>query len=48
MRCRQKIIYFVFQQLKEEKQEISFGFGEAMTKATQEVLKNTFNKLNPA
>jgi hypothetical protein len=30
MRCRLKIIYFVFQQLKEGKQEISFGFSEAM------------------
>lgn len=36
----------VFQQLKEEKTELTFGFSEAMAKASAEDLKNTFNRLN--
>ena len=38
----------VFNQLKEEKTELSFGFSEAMTKAGPEELKAAFNRMNPA
>ena len=37
-----------FRQLKEGKTEITFGFSEAMAKASQEDLKNAFNRMNPA
>ncbi|MFZ4543685.1 MAG: SDR family oxidoreductase [Saprospiraceae bacterium] len=37
----------VFQQLKEGKVEITFGFSEIMAKATPEVIHATFNKMNP-
>jgi len=36
----------VFEQLKEGKTEITFGFSEMMAKASAEDLKNTFNRLN--
>jgi uncharacterized oxidoreductase len=38
----------IFQQLKAGKNELTFGFSEAMTKATPEDLRNTFNRMNPA
>lgn len=37
----------VFQQLKEDKTEITFGFSEIMAKATPELINATFNKMNP-
>ena len=36
----------VFQQLKEGKTELTFGFGEAMANASQQDIKNAFNRLN--
>jgi uncharacterized oxidoreductase len=36
----------IFEQLKEGKTELTFGFSEIMTKASPEDLKNTFNKMN--
>ena len=38
----------IFEQLKDGKTELSFGFSEAMTKASQEDLKNAFNRMNPS
>jgi len=38
----------IFAQLKGGKTEVSFGFSEAMTKASQEDLKNAFNRMNPS
>jgi uncharacterized oxidoreductase len=38
----------VFKQLKEGKTELTFGFSEAMAKASPEEIKATFNKMNPA
>jgi len=38
----------VFQQMKEGKTELTFGFSEMMAKASQEDLKQAFNRLNPA
>jgi len=38
----------VFQQLREGKTEITFGFSESMAKASQDDLKNAFNRMNPA
>ena len=38
----------IFEQLKEGKTELTFGFSEAMSKANPEELKNAFNRLNPA
>jgi uncharacterized oxidoreductase len=38
----------VFQQMKEGKTELTFGFSEAMAKASQEDLKNAFNRMNPS
>jgi uncharacterized oxidoreductase len=38
----------VFQQLKEGETELTFGFSEAMTKATPEELKAAFNRMNPS
>jgi uncharacterized oxidoreductase len=37
----------IFEQLKEGKTELTFGFSEAMSKATPEDLQNAFNRLNP-
>lgn len=37
----------VFQQLKEGKSELTFGFSEMMAKATPDVIAATFNKMNP-
>jgi len=37
----------IFNQLKEGKTELSFGFSEAMTKANPTELKNAFNRMNP-
>lgn len=37
----------VFQQMKEGKTELTFGFSETMSKATPEVINATFNKMNP-
>ena len=37
----------IFEQLKEGKTELTFGFSEAMSKANPEELKNAFNRLNP-
>ena len=36
----------VFQQLREGKTELTFGFSEAIAKASAEDLKNTFNRMN--
>lgn len=36
----------VFEQLKQGKTELTFGFSEAMVKANPEELKNTFNRMN--
>ena len=36
----------IFDQMKEGKTELTFGFSEAMAKATPDELKATFNKLN--
>jgi uncharacterized oxidoreductase len=38
----------VFNQLKEGKTELTFGFSENMAKASQSDLKNVFNRMNPA
>lgn len=38
----------IFSQLKDGKNELTFGFSEAMTKATHEELQNAFNRMNPA
>ncbi|MBS1517736.1 MAG: SDR family NAD(P)-dependent oxidoreductase [Bacteroidetes bacterium] len=38
----------VFEQLKEGKEEITYGFSEGVSKAGQEILKETFNKMNQA
>jgi len=37
----------IFEQLKEGKHELTFGFSEAMVKASAEDLKNTFHRMNP-
>lgn len=37
----------VFQQMNEGKAELTFGFSEAMAKATPEIINATFNKMNP-
>lgn len=37
----------VFQQMKEGKTELTFGFSEIMAKANPEVIRATFNKMNP-
>ncbi len=36
----------VFEQLKEGKTELTFGFSEAMVKATPDELRTTFNRMN--
>jgi uncharacterized oxidoreductase len=38
----------VFQQLKEGKTELTFGFSDAMAKATPGELKAAFNRMNPS
>ncbi|MDB5231114.1 MAG: short-chain dehydrogenase [Chitinophagaceae bacterium] len=37
----------IFEQLKQGKTELTFGFSEAMTKAGPEELKNAFSRMNP-
>lgn len=37
----------VFQQMKEGKKELTFGFSEMMSKATPEIISATFNRMNP-
>jgi len=37
----------VFQQMREGKTELTFGFSEIMTKATPDALNATFKKMNP-
>jgi len=37
----------VFQQLKEGKSELTFGFSEVMANANPEIIRNTFHKMNP-
>lgn len=36
----------IFRQLEEGKTELTFGFSEAMARASQEELKNAFNRMN--
>lgn len=38
----------VFQQMKEGKTELAFGFSEAMTKAGPEEIEQAFNRMNPS
>ena len=38
----------IFQQLKEGRTELTFGFSEAMTKANPDDLKNAFTRMNPS
>lgn len=37
----------VFQQMKDGKTELTFGFSEVMAKATPDIIHATFNKMNP-
>ncbi len=37
----------IFQQLKEGKTELTFGFSEVMAKATPDIINATFNRMNP-
>jgi uncharacterized oxidoreductase len=37
----------VFQQMKDGKTELTFGFSEVMSKATPEIINATFNRMNP-
>lgn len=37
----------VFQQMKEGKTELTFGFSEIMAKATPDIISATYNKMNP-
>ena len=37
----------VFEQMKEGKQELTFGFSEVMANADPTAIKATFNKMNP-
>lgn len=37
----------VFQQMKEGKTELTFGFSEVMAKATPDIISATYNKMNP-
>jgi uncharacterized oxidoreductase len=41
-------IHTVFEQLKQGKTELTFGFSEAMLKAGPEDLQKAFNRMNPA
>ena len=43
-----EFIESVFQQLKEGKTEITFGFSDALAKANPEEVQSAFNRLNPA
>lgn len=43
-----EFIKAIFMQLKEGKTELTFGFSENMARASQEDLKNAFNRMNPA
>lgn len=36
----------VFEQLKQGKTELTFGFSEAMSRANPDALRNAFNKMN--
>jgi uncharacterized oxidoreductase len=38
----------IFEQLKEGENQLTFGFSEAMAKASQEDIKNAFNRMNPS
>lgn len=38
----------VFQQMKEGKTELTFGFSEVVAKATPEMIQATFHKMNPS
>ena len=40
-------IHAIFEQLKEGKTELSYGFSEAMVKANAEEIRTAFNRLNP-
>ena len=40
-------IHAIFEQLKDGKTELTFGFSEMMAKASQEDLRNAFNRMNP-
>jgi uncharacterized oxidoreductase len=40
-------IHAIFEQLKEGKTELSYGFSEAMVKANAEEISTAFNRLNP-
>lgn len=42
-----EFINAVFQQMKEGKTELTFGFSEVMAKATPEIINATYNKMNP-
>ncbi len=37
----------VFQQMEEGKIELTFGFSEVMAKATPDIIKATFGRMNP-
>lgn len=37
----------VFQQIKEGKTELTFGFSDVMAKATPDIIKATYDKMNP-
>lgn len=37
----------VFQQMKEGKTELTFGFSDMIAKATPDIIRATFNKMNP-
>jgi len=37
----------VFQQMKEGKTELTFGFSEVMANATPDIIRATYNKMNP-
>lgn len=41
------VINAVFQQLKESKSELTFGFSETMAKQNPEEIKTIFNRINP-
>lgn len=40
-------IVAIFQQIEEGKDELTFGFSQEMVKANPEIIKATFNKMNP-
>jgi uncharacterized oxidoreductase len=43
-----EFIETIFEQLKNGKQELTYGFSEVMLNAIPETLKSTFNRMNPA